>query len=366
MKCPICGSANLELIDVGYPFFRHTDFTTVNTSGVIRRCSVCRFLLNDIVDDVDSHVDVLFKGKAYLSSGQTSHTVCVPEHKTPVTRPFLQAEILSRILKKTVHRILDIGCFNGDLLVELGRRFKGAELHGFDLNEELRSVFPRENNYNFWSSGLDSVPGRFDLICISHAISYVKNLPEMMKSIQELIKPEGLLFIQTPDISKNKCYILMGDQYHYYTANILKNTLQCFGFDFSLIKNNWFPRELIGISKNVSQNVIVNYTEDLQIFQNIEYLSYLTKKLRKISGNARIGVLGTTVNAAFADSILGDKINFITDENYNRTESQFRGKEVLHPSSLASSDLVIIPYGEPNQQIKERFEKRYKGQFVAL
>lgn len=195
---------------------------------------------------------------------------------------------------------------------------------------------------------------------------YVRDIPRLMKEIKRLIKPDGLLFVQTPDISKNPCYILMGDQYHYYTINILKNVSQHFGFEFSSLDTEWFPREIVGIAKPTSHNAHVGYIEDLQIYQCVEYLDRTATRLNEISSSSRIGVLGTTGSAAFVDSVLGERVAFFADENCNRVGSKFRNKEVLHPRSLNDSDLLIIPYGELGQRIKERLEKGYRGRFMPL
>lgn len=366
MKCPICSCSNTESIDIKHAFLRHTDFATVRQSGHIGRCTSCQSLFSAVNEDTVVDIDNLFRSRAYSLSEQTSHTLIAKQYEEPVTRSFLQAELLCKLLNNEKPSILDIGCFDGALLAEFDRRLKSADLHGFDVNDHLGLVFPRRDNFHFWSSDLEYVQGEFDMICMSHTIMYVRDIPRLMKEIKRLIKPDGLLFVQTPDISKNPCYILMGDQYHYYTINILKNVSQHFGFEFSSLDTEWFPREIVGIAKPTSHNAHVGYIEDLQIYQCVEYLDRTATRLNEISSSSRIGVLGTTGSAAFVDSVLGERVAFFADENCNRVGSKFRNKEVLHPRSLNDSDLLIIPYGELGQRIKERLEKGYRGRFMPL
>ena len=79
-----------------------------------------------------------------------------------------------------------------------------------------------------------------------------------------------------------------------------------------------------------------------------------------------LGVLGTTSAAAFVDSIVPSNVQFFTDENPKRIGLNFHSKEVVCPSSLRNGDVVAIPYGDVSMQIKERFSKKYNGQFVCL
>ncbi|MFB0566233.1 MAG: class I SAM-dependent methyltransferase [Candidatus Aminicenantaceae bacterium] len=366
MKCPFCSYSTTELINISNAFFRHYDFKTVKECGCIYKCGRCQLLFH-VIDKITAvEVDNLLRSKEYSLSEQTNHTLLVENCDRPVTRSFLQAELLCRFLHSDQPSILDIGCFDGALLLEFDRRLEIVDLHGFDINQHLRSIFPKKNNMHFWSSDLGDMENSFDLICMSHSIQYIKDLPDIMKHIKRLIKNDGLLFIQVPDISKNPFSILLGDQFYYFTPDVLKNILLPFGFELSLIENNWFPREIVGLATFTPKKIHNGYFEDSKIYSCVHYLEESTKRLRKLKTTARLGVLGTAVNAAFVDSVLGEKVVFFADENNYRVNSDFRNKEVLHPRCLDDSDLLIIPYGEASLSIKKRFENQYRGQFVCL
>ncbi len=366
MVCPACSSSNIGLINIRYALFRHMDFTAIRDSGRIGRCRRCQLLFNAVDENAIVHVDNLFRSEAYSQSGQTNHTLMVNDYKKPVTRSLLQAELLRKVLQRRQPSILDIGCFDGRLVAELDRRLESAELHGFDVSEHFRSAFPRKKNFHFWSSRLENVQGKFDLICMSHSIEYITDITRLMKQVKRLIKPDGLLFVQTPDISKNPCSILLGDQFYYYTSNILKNILGYHGFEFSSIDNEWFPREMIGIARLAPHRNFGGYLEDLEIYRCAAYLDNAASNFREIMSRGRIGVLGTTVNAAFVNSVLGSRIDFIVDENEKKVGTVFCEKLVKHPRSLIDTDLLIMPYGETSRQMKQRFEQKYNGQFICI
>ena len=66
----------------------------------------------------------------------------------------------------------------------------------------------------------------FDLIIFSHSIMYLSDLRTCFGQIQRLLKDNGVLFIQVPNIAKNPFYMLMGDQHHIFTIDSLKNILE--------------------------------------------------------------------------------------------------------------------------------------------
>ena len=323
-------------------------------------------LFNNVSDDTVAEIGQMFTGSAYASSDVGAHTLTADGYERPVTRSFLQAELVCSLLDGEDLSILDIGCFNGALLVEFDRRLKSVDLHGFDVNDHLRATFPVKDNFRFWSSNIESIDGQFDVICMSHSIMYVQNIHRLMTQIRRLMKPDSVLFVQTPNIAKNPYYALMGDQYSYYTPNILRNVFLYHGLELSLVDNRWFPREIVGIARRHSYDADRDYSQDAHIEQCLKYLDTIAMKLDDLSADSRIGVLGTTANAAFVDSRLGEKLDFFVDENHSRVGTRFRDKEVLHPRSLDDSDLLIVPYGESSRRIKRRLEDEYRGRFMVL
>ncbi|MDP7197737.1 MAG: hypothetical protein QF864_16335, partial [SAR202 cluster bacterium] len=108
---------NNVIISIDIPFFRHLDFTTVSNNCNLLKCINCQAISNP---DAEKTELPTFEKKKYADSHQTQQAMDVDGYTEPVTRSFLQARILSeQILNNENMRILDIGCFDGSLLVEL-------------------------------------------------------------------------------------------------------------------------------------------------------------------------------------------------------------------------------------------------------
>ena len=360
--CPICLNNNV-IISIDIPFFRHLDFTTVSNNCKLLKCTHCQTISNP--DAVKTELST-FEGKKYADSHQTKQTMYVDGYKEPVTRSFLQARILSeQILNNENLRILDIGCFDGRLLVELDRIITNADLWGFDINPHLGSFFPEKDNFHFISTDLEDLKGPIDLIILSHSILYIPDLNVLMASISRLLKDDGTLFIQIPDIYTNPFYSLMGDQSFIFTETSLQNVLNNFGYRSEIVKNDYFPREVLITAQRDESVDLSSYKENNLFEDNIEKINRVKEELENIN-NQNLTVLGTTVNAAFVDEIIGRRIHLFVDENLSKPDKKFRGKNVAHPKDLNDTSHTILPYGESGNKIRERFEKLYQGTFAVV
>ena len=360
--CHICNGAYKDII-IPFPFFRHLDYSTISLSAKLKKCSKCMLIYNFDLSNLELDT---YKTEKYANSNQTQQTMQIDCYQNPVSRSFLQAKILTEINSNyEYNRIMDIGCFDGKLLVELDRIIMNADLWGFDINPHLKSFFPQKENFHFISTDLKDQEEKFDLITLSHSIIYIQDLNELMASISRLLKEDGTLFIQIPDICSNPFYSLMGDQKFIFTKISLKNILNKYNYKVDVISNDYFPRELILIAKKVKSSSNSNFNADYLFEENINKINFFKKKLKNIKGN-NIVLLGTTVNAAFVDEILGDRIKFFVDENVSRVGELFRGKNVIHPKNLSLKNNTILPFGKFGGKIKSRFEKLYKGSFTVV
>ncbi|MBN1764829.1 MAG: class I SAM-dependent methyltransferase [Sedimentisphaerales bacterium] len=365
MECSVCHNKNLELININHAMFRHLDFTTFKESGRMGRCTGCQMLYNILSQKDIDQLDRLYCSREYAQSHQTSQTFIVEKYQKPVTRCFLQTELIIPHLHSPHPHILDIGCFDGALLSDFNSKLPQAQLFGYDVNENLKDFFPQKSNFHFRCGELADIPSGFDLICMSHSIILVRNLPNLMKQIKRLLKPKGLLFIQTPNITKNPCYILLADQYYCFTPVIMSNMLQHFGFKYIPLEQNWFARD-IAVLTRLNGPATKSYHQDLDIYKSIETLDTMAIRLLELPGKNRIFVLGTTTNGAFVDSVLKDRLYGFVDENPNSIGKLFRFKNVIHPDTLAKNDTVIIPYGTSSPTIKERFSRHYQGIYMCM
>ncbi len=360
-RCAFCQGSKIELIKLPYTLFRHLGFVDYRKSGMIGRCKDCQLLINIMSEADEKKQAQIYESLDYAKAPITNQTFLLKPNRR-VTRFFLQGELLKGFLRNSKEtKVLDIGCFKGELLLELNGRFPKAEFHGFDVNRHLKKCFPSKKNFVFHLADLSKIKGEFDLICMSLSMIYIKDIQGLLVNVRRLLKKEGKLFIQLPDVTNNPCSILLADQYYYFTPSILRNVLHKAGFDMVLLPNEHFPRDIVAIAQATSSNKTSQIKKDTSIYRTMKYLDRVKRQLLTIS-QPKTCVLGTTTTAAFVESVLGNRIEFFVDENMkSKNESRrFRGKPVINPALLDSSVHLILPYGPANGSIKKRFSREYQ------
>jgi len=367
IPCASCGCLDNEVFKIPYAFFRHMDFEIVKRGGTIFQCSSCQLITNQMTDEEITSNEKLFQDKEYLKSPLIEHRVYNSDTDSLESRSFLQSEIIKKMVPHDKPAVLDIGCFKGDLLRDLGRCYESADLHGFDINEEFRAYFPADEGVHFRSGDLSDINRQFNLVILSASIMYIKDIAYLMKQIRRLLLPDGVIFINAVDISQNPYAILLGDQFYHYTPTIMKNLLSFHGFSFDIFKCDLFPKEFLGFAVNDPDASLRPMENDDTLSQCVKMINEKAMTISKLAEKySDFGVLGTTSAAAFVESVAQSNVKFFVDENPKRVGLTFHGQDVLDPSTLSHEDIVVIPYGESGTLIKERFSQKYKGQFVCL
>ncbi|MCP4020676.1 MAG: methyltransferase domain-containing protein [Desulfobacteraceae bacterium] len=362
-ECPLCLSKDRQVYEVDYPFLGYQDFTVIKPGGRIGECLSCGLLFNMDSFEDPAFVESLYTDKAYLEKKETNHYVCSSEYKQPVTQYFLQARLLEKYLPENPS-ILDIGCFDGKLLREFRELNPVSRLHGFDIDCQRRPLLPED--VVFWDKDLNKIDGTFDLICISHTIQYIEDIRMLFIHLKRVLKKDGIVFIQVPNLIKNPYAALYGDVHYYYTPQILESILSFFGFSLlNIDEKNLFERDIVCAASYVGGNNPVKVLPDPIIPGCIEYFKDVEQRLLKFKHNS-LGIFGTTINAGFTSAVLGSRVGYFVDENPSKQGNYFQGKQVLHPDKLTRDNVIILPYGRFGSGMYKKLSTMYKGNFILI
>lgn len=108
-----------------------------------------------------------------------------------------QFKVVLDFLKKDKKsgKILDIGCGYGWMLSMLNK--KRWETHGVDISKDCKMI--AEKNIDKFYLNLSEVKLKFDVITMIHVIEHLKNPLKFLDKINNLLKKNGKLIIETPD-----------------------------------------------------------------------------------------------------------------------------------------------------------------------
>jgi 2-polyprenyl-3-methyl-5-hydroxy-6-metoxy-1,4-benzoquinol methylase len=97
-------------------------------------------------------------------------------------------------------KLLDIGCGNGDFL--LSAREAGWRVVGIDPDPKAIAV-ATQRGLDVSVGSIESLTGRsgcFDAITLSHVLEHVHEPQHVVQAIHRLLKPGGVIYIDTPNI----------------------------------------------------------------------------------------------------------------------------------------------------------------------
>jgi SAM-dependent methyltransferase len=199
--CPVCGNTATA------PFAnaRDVEYYTSDTIYLYLACERCKsvFLEKPPADQLDKIYPTNYY--SYAPSPQLTSL-------TERVKSFLDARLFRKLLSKLSGdrlRILDVGGGSGWLLSTLKKVSpRVAETHEIDINERARAeaeaaghVFHCDRVEDFQSN--DS----FDLILLLNLIEHVADPAAILKRMQGLLSPGGLILIKTPNVDTLDCRI---------------------------------------------------------------------------------------------------------------------------------------------------------------
>ncbi len=113
----------------------------------------------------------------------------------------LEGRGVERLTGRTTRRVLDVGCGNGEFLSFA--RALGCESYGVEPDPAAAAAARSRGATVLGAHVADLVhshAGSFDAITASHIVEHVHDPTELLRHCKALLKPEGHLWLETPNI----------------------------------------------------------------------------------------------------------------------------------------------------------------------
>lgn len=187
-SCVLCGQPTILLYDDCADF----EYFTTSPSDFVR-CSDCG-LVAIAPTPTRAELPTLYPAEY--------HSFDTP--KNPIARFLLhryqrrQAGICRKYLPPG-GRFLEIGCANGDVLLELQDEY--PVVHGVELSEDAAAEAARRGLDVFCGTLEEFAPTEpYDLVFMSHVIEHVLDPVATVARIERLLAPGGVLYLETPNV----------------------------------------------------------------------------------------------------------------------------------------------------------------------
>ena len=252
-----------------------------------RRCG-CRYTLPKISKDFD--LNNIYNSDYYNQSFFLEEVDYLPA----------AVEIEKYCSKKG--RLLEIGCWKGDLLVFMRQR--GWDVQGVEVSEFAHQYAVNQNKVPVFLGHLEDYPAdkKFDVICLYQAFEHLYNPVYILQRCYELLNKGGILLIEVPNYNavdirfsralKDITFTVEGGHLFFYTPAFLKKQLKKNGFKVLEVDRyylnaivNYYNKRKSG-KNNKSEPTIVNGGEienATNSFQLKRQISWKGKLMKKIS-----------------------------------------------------------------------------------
>lgn len=217
--------------------------------NVVNYCKKCHLLFTDErVTDIPSLINKQWYSEGYI----LSYLNRVVDLKKRFNQRILEIELI-----KKGGSLLDLGCGVGvfiESMIETAR-FKW-KLYGVDINKHLvskaksRLKGTRSNIYSGTLTSLRFKTNLFDCITCFDVLEHDNQLETTLKEIHKILKPSGLLLIQSPNYHSVMAYLCgalwdwwaIPDHIFHFDSRSLCSILKDQGFHIRNVYT-WDPRE---------------------------------------------------------------------------------------------------------------------------
>ena len=366
MICKICLSKRVRKFSFNYPSFEHSSYKILKKNFSRYECKNCKIIFSD---KNQKKINNFFFSKKYKQHLE-NHTY--QKKKLSIPKNLYQAKIIYKKISKDKNdlNILDYGCFDGALLKALSSYKNVKKLIGFDIirssnlikNKKINYIINNENNL------FKNYKKTFDVIIFSHSINYIPNLKKKMTNIVDLLlKDDGFIFIQNPDLNKKYLNIFFDDQNYFFSKYSLANFIHRIdkNLHIEIVSDQLIPNDTILFAKKkntpylfskiIKKNQMSLYKILKKIILDIKKYKIIEKK------NQPLFIFGTTIDAIIASYFVKKNVSAFIDDNIFKINSFINGLKVINPKNLPLNSMILIPFSMKSKKnlIKRFLHKKY-------
>ncbi len=196
-ECQNCNDS--EVIAHGWDF----EYETTKKEFPIGKCRKCDLVFLTEVPDAGS-MNTIYPENYYSFNESNSQNPIVKFVRDRLEISKVRA--YQKLLENQNSNIIDVGCGDGRLLDILARHGpEGWAFSGIEIGESAAAK-AKSKGYDVFSGDFESfnvnqLEKRFDLALMHQVLEHTRDPRETLKKISGILKPGGILSIETPDIN---------------------------------------------------------------------------------------------------------------------------------------------------------------------
>jgi len=357
-------------------------------------CDKCGFVYADNIPDqnfFEAYYREMSKKSFYIKSKVFKKEKNSNYEKEMFKRLNYSFNCFKKYLKKS-YRILDLGCYTGELMKILkDNGYKN--LLGVDPSDYAVKV--AKDRYGIKvikASTFDNLSslGKFDFIIVNHVMEHIKSLNDFLQKVKSMLNPGGMIYIETPDadnffISQSNKYLpehqeafqqFSVEHINFFTKKSTRNLFLKNGLINLKLQSKISVIAIISsIWKKPNIDIDVTSKKNLSSYirDSKKILSTLQSKIDKINKkNKEFYVWGAGVHTQkllAVTNLFKSGIILFIDTNPNYHNAKLIGKPIINPTDIFSKKLLPILVSSKGYQenIKKQInEMGLKNKIITL
>ena len=357
-----------------FPFLNQvtSDCRPWHISGQLGICISCGIVQKPMTDEWLKEIDEIYsRYDIYSQSGGIEQSTFEQDGASVSRSQKIVKWLDTTQLLPQNGKLLDVGCGNGAFLRAFGQQFGEWEMAGLELDEKHKDLIEAIPGVTtFYTGSIDNVHDTFDIIVLIHALEHIPHPVEYLKSLRKYLKPDGLLFIEVPDLENSPFDIIIADHATHFVSKVLHEVVQNAYYETLIVKADFVPKELSLLARNslireVAKSDLFEVSDANGRKLAESYINWLSQMLEKANSiQGKIGVFGSSISATWLAASLGDKVSFFVDEDKNRIGRQHMGRTIYSTAEIPLGFPVFVPL---RADIAKSIEERLSGiaEFVA-
>lgn len=174
--------------------------------------------------------------------------------------------------KIIVNKYLDVGCNNGVITVEFGKKLglDASDIYGIDINKFTEQTIIPVDGFIFKEYDGYHIPYNddfFDLVSCSMVFHHVKYVSVLLADIRRVIKDRGFLFVKEHNCNSKQMEQLIFLEHLFYDV-------MDYGVEYEYFKNNYFQRLF---SRDNFIELMLSFGFELVLVPDKEFVSKFQK-----------------------------------------------------------------------------------------
>ncbi len=258
-------------------------------------------------------------------------------------------------------KLLDIGCGNGGFIKACSPALPQWDLYGSEVDDKYKEhVEALPGVVTMHAGELSEIHERFDLITLIHVLEHIPAPSDFLKSLERLLNPGGIIFVEVPNCSVNPFALLIADHSSHFSKESLGMVGVLAGYSTQIVTDQWVSRELsmvLGSRASEDEEELSLPCGGPEVLLGVTWLGEVHEQIRLMADSGEFGVFGTSIAATALEAQTGNKASFFVDEDPNRRGKTHLGKPILAPDMLKAGSSVYVALAEPQASaIRARLE----------